>query len=99
MQNMLTLLLKEVRCPSSITESTCRCVILKMDLYGNSILAGIFNKIHFTLFSWCLLASCVVIFPIRCDLSDFPYPEFLIGDASKQLTFTPGGGGYSLTRG
>ena len=25
---------------------------------------------------WCLLASCVVIFPIRCDLSDFLYPEF-----------------------
>ena len=60
---------------------------------GTTILPGIFNKIRFTLFSWFLLASCVVIFQIRCDLSDFLYPEFLIGDASKQLTFEPGGGG------
>ena len=33
-----------------------------------------FNKIRFTLFTWCLLASCVIIFPIRWDLSDFLYP-------------------------
>ena len=26
--------------------------------------------------AWYLLASCVVIFPIRCDLSDFLHPEF-----------------------
>ena len=32
-------------------------------------------KIRFALFTWCLLASCVVIFPIRCDLSDFTNKE------------------------
>ena len=63
------------------------CVIFKMtviikDLYGNSgnrfekiNTPWIFNKIRFALFTWCLPASCVVIFPIRCDLSDFLYPE------------------------
>ena len=30
-----------------------------------------------TLFTWFLLASCVFIFPIPCDLSDFLYPEFI----------------------
>ena len=35
------------------------------------------QKIRFILFAWFLLASCVVIFPIRCDLSDFLYPEFI----------------------
>ena len=69
-------------------ESTCGCVIFKMtviikDLYGNSgnrfekiNSSWIFNKTRFALFTWCLLASCVVIFPIRCDLSNFLYPEF-----------------------
>ena len=68
-------------------ESTCGCVIFKMtviikNLYGNSgnrfekiNTRWIFNKIRFALFTWCLPASCVVIFPIRCDLSDFLYPE------------------------
>ena len=68
-------------------ESTCGCVIFKMTviikyLYGNSgnrfekiNTRWIFNKIRFALFTWCLPASCVVIFPIRCDLSDFLYPE------------------------
>ena len=41
------------------------------------ILAGIFKKIRSTIFNWCLLVYCVVIFPIRCDLSDFLYPEFI----------------------
>ena len=41
------------------------------------ILAAIFQKIFSTLFTWCLLVSCVVIFPIPCDLSDFLYPEFI----------------------
>ena len=41
------------------------------------ILAVIVIKIRFILFTWFLLASCVVIFPIRCDLSDFLYPEFI----------------------
>ena len=31
------------------------------------IVAGIFNKKHFTLFTWFVLTCCVVIFPIRCD--------------------------------
>ena len=69
-------------------ESTWGCVIFKMtvivkDLYGNSgnrfekiNTPWIFNKIRFALFTRCLLASCVVLFPIRCDLSDFHYPEF-----------------------
>ena len=35
------------------------------------------QKIRFILFAWFLLTSCVVIFPIRCDLSDFLYPEFI----------------------
>ena len=73
--------------PSSIWEYL-GCVIFKMtviikDLYGNSgnrfkkiNTPWIFNKIRFALFTWCLLASCVVIFPIRCDLSNFLYPEF-----------------------
>ena len=68
-------------------ESTCGCVIFKMTviikyLYGNSgnrfekiNTRWIFNKIRFALFTWCLPASCVVIFPICCDLSDFLYPE------------------------
>ena len=29
------------------------------------------NKKRLTLFTWCVLACCVVIFPIRCDFSDF----------------------------
>ena len=41
------------------------------------ILAVIFQKIFSTLFTWFLLVSCVVIFPIPCDLSDFLYPEFI----------------------
>lgn len=56
-------------------------IILKMavnteDLYGNSgnrfnnILAEIFNKKCFTLFTWCVLAYCVFFFPIHCDLSN-----------------------------
>ena len=40
------------------------------------ILAGIFNEILFTLFTWCPLASFVIIFPICFDLGDFLYPEF-----------------------
>ena len=40
------------------------------------ILAGIFNEICFTLFTWCPLASFVIIFPICFDLGDFLYPEF-----------------------
>ena len=34
------------------------------------------KKVRSTVFTWCLLAACVVTFPIRCDLSDFLYPEF-----------------------
>ena len=53
-------------------ESTCGCITLKLavsikDLLGNSRnrfekinTPGIFMKICFTLFTWCLLASCVV---------------------------------------
>ena len=40
------------------------------------ILAGIFNEIRFTLFTWCPLASFEIIFPICFDLGDFLYPEF-----------------------
>ena len=40
------------------------------------ILAGIFNEIRFTLFTWCPLASFVIIFPICFDLDNFLYPEF-----------------------
>ena len=39
-------------------------------------------------FTWCLLASCVVIFPIRCDLSWFHLSRFsannLSGGNSRQ---------------
>ena len=28
------------------------------------------------MFTWCLRASCVVIYPICCDLTDFLYPGF-----------------------
>ena len=57
-------------------ESTCGCIILKMavnikDLLENSRnrfekinTPGSFTKICFALFTWCLLASCVVIFLI-----------------------------------
>ena len=31
----------------------------------------IFNKKRLTVFIWCVLACCVVIFPIRCHFSDF----------------------------
>ena len=41
------------------------------------ILADIFKKISSILVTWFLLASCVFIFPIPCDLSDFLYPEFI----------------------
>ena len=48
------------------------------DLYGNQaieskryVFAEILNKKRLTLFTWCVLAYCVVIFPIRCDFSDF----------------------------
>ena len=40
------------------------------------ILAGIFNEIRFILFTWCPLASFVIIFPICFDLGKFLYPEF-----------------------
>ena len=49
------------------------------------ILAGIFKRIRSTLFTWCLLASCVVIFPIPCDLSDFPHPEFISTNKLKRV--------------
>ena len=54
------------------------------ELYGNS--GNRFEKINtrrncqkirFILFAWFLLASCVFIFPIPCDLNDFLYPEFI----------------------
>ena len=35
------------------------------------IIAGIFSKKNFTLFTWFIPACCVVRFPIRCNLSDF----------------------------
>ena len=35
------------------------------------VFTEILNKKRLTLFTWCVLASCVVIFPIRCDFSDF----------------------------
>ena len=41
------------------------------------ILAVIFQKIFSTLFTWFLFASCVFIFPIPCDLSDFLHPKFI----------------------
>ena len=45
------------------------------------ILREMINKKCFTLFTWCVLVSCEVIFAIRCDLSNFFYPEFpLIAD-------------------
>ena len=46
---------------------------------------GNFQKIRSTLFTWCLLASCVVIFPIPCDLSDFPHPEFISTNKLKRV--------------
>ena len=36
------------------------------------ILARIFHKIHLTLVILLVFACCAVIFPIYCDLSDFP---------------------------
>ena len=35
------------------------------------VFAEILNKKRLTLFTWCVPAYCVVIFPIRCDFSDF----------------------------
>ena len=52
------------------------CQHIKGFLWEFRYLAGIFNEIRFTLFNWCVLASCVAIFQIRCDFSDFLYPEF-----------------------
>ena len=49
------------------------------------ILAVIVIKIRFILFTWFVLASCVVIFPIRCDLSDFLYPEFISTNKLKEV--------------
>ena len=49
------------------------------------ILAGIVIKIRFILFTWFLLASCVVIFPIRCDVSDFLYLEFISTNKLKEV--------------
>ena len=51
-------------------------------MYGNS--GNRFEKINTRMnfqyalpcLVWCLLASCVVIFPIRCDLGDFLCLEF-----------------------
>ena len=42
-------------------------VKIQEDKYAHKIL----NIKRLTLFTWCFLACCVVIFPIRCDFSDF----------------------------
>ena len=52
---------------------------------GSLILADIFKKIRSILFTWFLLASCVFIFPIPCDLSDFLYPEFISTNKLKEV--------------
>ena len=36
---------------------------------------------NFTLFTWFILACCVVRFPIRCNLSDFLNPR---GSTNKE---------------
>ena len=57
-------------------KSYCQDLALKRCTLFDLFFSLIFNKIRVTSFTGCLIASCVVIFPIRCDLSYFLHPEF-----------------------
>ena len=52
-------------------------------------IAGIFKKKNFTLFTWYILACCVVRFPIRCNLSDFLNPRGFTNKEKRLIGKSP----------
>ena len=52
------------------------------------VFAEILDKKRLTLFTWCVLAYCVVIFPNRCDFSDFFHSQpYNLKERTRPNTF------------
>ena len=66
------------------------------------IIAGIFNKKHFTLFTWFILPCCVVIFPIRCDFKAFllrvSFYSWKFGGKEKRLNRSGWGSNHTASK-